>query len=133
MAATIRRPAAGWIAGRAAPWHAAQGERCRSRACADDDAGIDTQRRYALVDAVAGGRVGTEPEYREPHLAGLRSPATPQRNIQVIERPTVHRESARYRWVISESTGARSGPVRGREVSNSGPRPNPTCLLYTSP
>ena len=50
--------------------------------------------------------------------------AAPHRNLQIIERPAVHREGARYRWVVSEPAGPRSGALRGREVSNPGSGPH---------
>src|ERR1700733_8728079 len=132
MAAAFCRPAAGWIARRTAPGHAAQTERRAGGAGADHDAGIDAQGRHSLVDAVAGSRVGAEPKHREPHLARLRSPAAPQRDLQIIEGPAVHREGARYRWTLPEPTGPRSGVVRGREVSDSGVRPNTAAAPHAA-
>src|SRR5258708_6678433 len=40
-----------------------------------------------------GGCIASESKHSVPHLAGLRSAATSQRNVQVIQRPTVHRDT----------------------------------------
>ena len=46
-------------------------------------------------------------------VARLRPQAPPQRDLQVVERPAVYRESARYRRAVPASTRAGGGAVRG--------------------
>src|SRR5450755_3691385 len=58
---------------------------------AHDDAGIDAEGCHALEHPILGQASRPEPEHRRPHLARLRTTTAPQRNVQAIQRPAVHR------------------------------------------
>ena len=113
----------GWAARRAAAGQAARDQR-RGRGAGDrEDARRAAARRDALVDAFDGGRDRDEPERGEPDLARLRAEAAPDRDVQALSRPAVHRQGAGRRRAVSQPARGRGRALRGREVPDPGARP----------
>ena len=52
----------------------------------------------------------------EPHLASLRAQASPNRELQALSRPAVHRQGPRRCRPLPEPSGGGGGAVPGREV-----------------
>ncbi len=77
--------------------------RCGGRTRADPDARNDAARRDALEHALDGAASGLSQSAVAPHLAGLRAAAAPHRDLQAVDRPALHRESARHRRPLSRS------------------------------
>ena len=71
--------------------------------------------------------VGLSQSADRAHLAGVRSAAAPQRDLQAVHRPVLRREGPRRRRAVPEPAGAGDRAVRGREVAGAGPRPHATA------
>ena len=63
--------------------------------------------------------------HRAAHLARLRPAAASDGDIQALDRSGLRRQGARRRRPLRRAAGARHRAVRGREVPNSGARPQP--------
>ena len=81
-------------------------------------------RRHALVDALDGGGDGHEPDGDQPDLAGVRAQAAPDRGVQALARPAVHRQGPRHRRPLPQPARGGGRAVRRREVADPGARPH---------
>ena len=75
----------------------------------------------------AGHEVGSVAEHGQPRLARLWPAAASGRDLQALDRSAVHRQSARHRWLVSESADQSDGAVRGREEPDSSPGSDATA------
>src|SRR5271165_3828697 len=76
-------------------------------------AGEQADGVYPLVNAYDGRSHGHEPNCHQPHLARLFACSPSRRDIQVIQRPVVHRQGARHRGSVHEPARTRPGLMRG--------------------
>ena len=85
----------------------------------------DTRHRHALEHARAGAGRGPFQEHGAALARPLRRQTAPGADLQAVDRPVFHREGARHRRVVPQPARPRDGPVRGREVADSGAQSHP--------
>ncbi len=125
VAAPVHRPPAGRACRRAAPGPpavdpAGPGRRRRGR-----DAGGNPEGRHALVTGLDGPPQRPVTLDDRPDLAQVRTQAAPDRRVQAVHRPAVHREGRRRRRSLPQPAGEGRRAVRRREIRHAGPGPVP--------
>ena len=76
--------------------------------------------------------VGYAPSTIPPDLAGLRTAAASQRDVQAVCGPAVCGEGARHRRAVSGPSGAGPGAVRGRKEPDPGVGPLPSSSPHAA-
>ena len=92
----------------------------------------DAGERYSLEYAKHGERTRTERSHHPPDMATTQLKAASDSNIQAQPGQTICRETARYSWTLSQSSGQSPGVICRREKSNSSSRPYPAHVSVTS-
>jgi len=106
LAGPVRKAGARWLARRHAAGQAAHDRRFRRRARDREDARGAAGKRDPLVDSLDGSRDQDEPECCQSHLAGVRAEAAPNRDVQALPLPAVHRQGQRRRRLYLNSPEA---------------------------
>ena len=123
--ATVSRREAGWAPGRAALGRAANDRRRAHRGGDRHDAREPARGRHPLELARHGQGLRAFDLDGPAHLAGLRPAAPPAGDLQALHRSRFRRQGARRRRALHVASGSRHRPVRGREITNPGARPQP--------
>src|SRR5215211_47350 len=105
------------------------------RTGAGHDPGDHAHRCDPLVDPIVGPSAGNEPDRGQPDLAGLGPQAPPDRGVQALHRPGVHRQGPRHRRALPESARGHAGVVCGRNDPGPGAGPDPrrSCRCCPGP
>ena len=85
-----------------------------------------------LEHAHAGAGHGHFQEHGAALARPLRRHTPPGADLQALGRPVLHREGARHRRALPQPARPRDGPVREREVADSGAQSHPADSLFAA-